>query len=247
MKNFTLGCCTYTVDGEFQRAPRDMLYKLADLGYTSVELGYFSPLGTRELKDTLRKAGLRVTSIHMDFDTQSRYRAHVMDFANEIGARYLGIPVPKEGMTDADGYKAGAEAFNELGKVYKENGFKLIYHNHHMEFQNWDGKTGHDILFENTDPEYVGFQLDTFWLAIAGLKPEEYIKKFKGRTDVIHFKDKKKGADDVCAVGSGELDFDAILKSTEEIGTHTILVEQDGGCFEDAKSSYEYLHKLLKS
>jgi len=248
MKNFKLGCNTYTVYDAFNEAPVDSLYKLAEIGYTTTEIGDFSPLGTRILKDTLKKAGLTVTSMHMSFETQEAYKGHIIDFANDIGARYIVIPVPKSGMEDADGYKSACEKFNALGKLYKENGLKLLklmYHNHTMEFRDWEGRTVHDILVENTDPDYMSFQIDTCWLAVAGVKPHEYIKKLKGRVDVVHFKDKKKGEDAVCAVGGGELDFKAILKAAEESGTHTIIVEQDGGCFRDAKSSYEYINKLM--
>ncbi|MFR7549304.1 MAG: hypothetical protein ACLUV8_05845 [Clostridium sp.] len=33
----------------------------------------------------------------------------------------------------------------------KENGLKLYYHNHHFEFEKYHGKTGFELLVENTD------------------------------------------------------------------------------------------------
>ncbi len=66
------------------------------------------------------------------------------------------------------------------------------YHNHSQEFRNFpelDGKTGLQILIENTDPELMAFELDVFWASAAGCDPVEWIEKLKGRIPVIHYKD----------------------------------------------------------
>ena len=255
MRKIAVGCCTYTVQEAFNREPAESLYKLADIGYTTVEIGSFGPLGTRALKDTLKKAGLRVDSAHVSVAHEEILpaTAHSIDFANTLGIRYLVTPIPTtmdKYLDNADGYRTGAEMLNALGKRYKENGIRLLYHNHQFEFKDLGGITGHQILYEDTDPEYVGFELDVCWLSCAGIVPEEYIKKFKGRADVIHFKDKKTvPVLNVEAVGYGELDFKAILDSTIEAGARIIYVEQDGhdvrDQFEDARLSYEYIEKLL--
>ena len=247
MQKIKIGCCTYTVQEAFNKEPAESLCKLADIGYTTVELGRF-PIGTRAMKDALAKAGLRADSAHVPTRLEDTlYTELIIDFANNLGIRYLvcaGLDRP-----DADGFKAGAEMLNALGKKYKENGIKLMYHNHSFEFKDFGGKTAHQILFEETDPEYVGFELDVCWLSWAGVNPEEYIRKFKGRADIIHFKDKRtEPIDDVEAVGCGVLDFEAILKSTIEAGAKIIYVEQDGHSmrdqFEDARLSYVHIEKL---
>ena len=246
MRKIELGCCAHTVE-EFAARPADTLYKLADLGYSTIEIGDFSPLGARQFADTLKKAGLTATSMHMSFDYQKIWTPHIMDFADSIGIRYIVCPMPLACMNSADGYKAGAEALNELGRIYNENGLKLMYHNHNFEFERFGDKTGHQILLENTDPEYVGFELDTFWLSIAGEKPEEYIRRLKGRVEIVHLKDRLRDEDDVTAVGSGILDFKAILAACEEIGVRIVFVEKDGGVLADARSSYAYLDQLMNA
>ena len=54
---------------------------------------------------------------------------------------------------------------------------------------------------------------------------------------------------EMVAVGSGVLDFNAILESTIEAGSRIIYVEQDSHTrdpFDDALSSYQYLEKLMR-
>ena len=78
---------------------------------------------------------------------------------------------------------------NEMGRRLKEEGLSLYYHNHHMEFSKYDGKYLMDIMVEESDPEYLGFELDVHWLQRGGVNPLEWIKKLEGRTKIIHIKD----------------------------------------------------------
>lgn len=249
MKNLKLGCCTYTVAEDFNKAPYDTLYRLADIGYETVEIGDFTQLSTRELSAALKRAGLSMTCVHFGIGYQEIWTKHIMEFADALGAKYIGYPALRWGDTDnAENYKKEAEVMNRLGRLYKENGFKMIYHNHNFEFRVFDGKYGLDILRENTDPDLVTFELDTYWIARGGENPVSYINKFAGRTEVLHCKDKT--ADDFFApVGEGTLDFKAIINAAVSSGVQTLLVEQDAHrkpAFECAALSYINLKSILR-
>ncbi len=45
---------------------------------------------------------------------------------------------------------------------------KFLYHNHYHEFQKLQDKYVLYHIMENTDPQYVDFELDTFWAHAAG-------------------------------------------------------------------------------
>lgn len=45
----------------------------------------------------------------------------------------------------------------------KEQGIQFAYHPHGFEFVHTPKETLFDVLMEETDPEYVTFELDTFW------------------------------------------------------------------------------------
>ena len=64
-----------------------------------------------------------------------------------------------------------------------------LYHNHHVEFAKYDGKYIMDIMAEESDPKYLGFELDVHWLQRGGVNPLEWIKKLEGRTKILHIKD----------------------------------------------------------
>lgn len=90
--------------------------------------------------------------------------------------------------SEEDYYKA-AEDLNHYGKLLKEQGLKLYYHNHHFEFEKFNGKTGFELLVENTDPELVGFEIDVHWIQRAGHDPVKWIERLAGREDMVHLKD----------------------------------------------------------
>ena len=63
------------------------------------------------------------------------------------------------------------------------------YHNHHVEFKKFDGKTGFDTLFAATDPDLVKIELDVGWAVAASQDPVAILNKYKGRVVALHVKD----------------------------------------------------------
>lgn len=83
-----------------------------------------------------------------------------------------------------------AEQLNNTGKYMKQNGFDYLLHTHHFEFRRLDsGETLVDIIMENTDKDYVGFEYDVVWSMRAGIDPIEQMKRFGDRCWIIHQKD----------------------------------------------------------
>lgn len=46
-----------------------------------------------------------------------------------------------------------------------------------------------DVLMRETDPEYVGFELDAGWCAAAGFDPITFVQQYSGRVKLIHVKE----------------------------------------------------------
>jgi len=83
-----------------------------------------------------------------------------------------------------------AEQLNKTGKLMRQNGFEYLLHTHHLEFQRLDsGETLVDIIMDNTDKDYVGFEYDIVWSMRGGIDPVEQMKKFGDRCWIIHQKD----------------------------------------------------------
>ena len=244
-----LGCCVFTVADEFAKAPYETLYKLAEIGYTTTEIGDFGPLGVSDWQAVQKSVGLKMACMHFAIQYQEAWTKHIIEFARALGSRYMGYPALRQtaGGSKED-YLREAEVMNRLGRIYADCGIKMVYHNHNFEFAKFGDEYGLDILRENTDPTLVSFELDTYWIAKGGETPETYIEKFAGRTDIIHFKDM---AEDgfFAPVGEGTLNIGAIYKAAAKAGAKIALVEQDARrkpSFECAKSSYDCLSEIRK-
>ena len=95
-----------------------------------------------------------------------------------IGCAYIAIPYAEEA------YRPGGEKFEEmvenakmLGRIAKEKGMVLLYHNHDFEFQKIDGEYGLDILYKRVPADLLQTELDTCWVNVGGEEPAAYIEK----------------------------------------------------------------------
>jgi sugar phosphate isomerase/epimerase len=130
-------------------------------------------------------------------------------------------------------------------------GIRFGFHNHAHEFirNEETGRPCYDLLIE-ADPA-LKLEIDTYWVADAGLDPVGLLRRCAGRIEVIHAKDRevveKEGAV-MAPVGEGLLDWDGILAACREGGTEWVVVEQDvcrRDPFDCLDSSYRFLAERL--
>ncbi len=226
------------------------LARVADIGYTHVELAGYGGFTARDLKQGLTNLGLKVAGSHVGLNVLEGDLSRVIDYNREIGNRYIVCPsLPAERRQNADGYRQIADALNRAGATLKEAGLQLAYHNHAFEFERMEGGAyAYDILLGAADPDLVKIELDTYWVKKGGEEPAEYMRKYAGRIPLIHLKDMTPGDNPTFAeVGEGTMDLAAIFEATEAAGGEYYIVEQDV-CqrppLESVRISYENLQKM---
>lgn len=134
---------------------------------------------------------------------------------------------------------------------------RICYHNHAFEFEPLGEQTPFEVMIERFDPQLTAFEVDVFWVSITGNNPVEILKRLKGRVPMIHLKDLAKGAasrynqnvapGEFSEVGSGTVDFAAILRQAPDTGVKHYFVEQDqtpGDPVDSLRQSYKYLRSL---
>ena len=181
--------------------------------------------------------------------------------AKAAGARYLVLPylLPTERKADAEFYTKLGTTLNRSGEQIRKAGLQLCYHNHGFEFEPLaDGRRPLDVLMAAADPALVKLELDVFWVAVTGADPLALIKQYSGRIALLHLKDKSPAAPRAtqemavppqafAEVGSGALDFAAILDAAPAAGVEHYFVEQDhtpGNPIDSLRKSYTYLRAL---
>jgi sugar phosphate isomerase/epimerase len=172
-----------------------------------------------------------------------------------LGNKFVVIPwMPEERRKDAAAWRSVAKSLAKAGEACKRRGMTLCYHNHSFEFQRFktDGggeKPGLDIFYDESDPQLVKAELDTYWIKHGGVAPTTYIKKLGDRVRLLHLKDMASGPEQRFApVGTGVLDFKSILSAARSAAVAWNVVEQDK-CYdtppiEAVRISFENLKKL---
>ena len=267
-----VGIQLYMVNADLTKDLAGTLKKLAEIGYSEVETAGFGKLSAAQFRDLLRDAGLRAPSAHLGFGTEDTGK--LLDDAKTLGVEYVVssmLPPKDEGMPaffmslnslSADDFRRIAAKANEIGQRAKSVGMQYAYHNHNFEFRDvGDGKTGYDILLEETDASVVKFETDCGWMKVGGKDPVEYLKRHGNRIAMLHAKDFKNITKPVTALfsqdrpiptelGRGSIDYKPIVEAGLKAGVKHIFVEQeppfkDVPAMEAAEIDYQYLKSLL--
>jgi len=255
----TLGVQLYTVRSVLPQKPRDTLNAIRTIGYQEVEATY---AGLDDLWPVLEASGLKAASIHLDSKSVTQGKPDdlgpIFEQLKKRGFQYAVMPyVPEPERGGIDVIKSLAEKFNRAGEKCRSAEMEFCYHNHAFEFATEKGATLFQVMLEHTDPKLVAFELDVFWVSVAGLDPAEMIQKLSGRVPLLHLKDKAEGTAVMYKesvppatfkeVGSGVLDWPKVLRAAAAAKVAHYFVEQDqtpGDPVDSLRKSYGYLSKL---
>ncbi len=218
------------------------LKKVADIGYTTVQVSGTCDFDAAWLKSELDKNGLACVLTHTRPDRMKADAAKVAADHDVFGCKYVGLgsyPFTKDGTPESF-----LAEFGLITKALKENGKYFMYHNHDGEFQKVGGKLIMDHIADMFPADELGFTVDTFWVQAGGSDPALWVEKLSGRVPCIHLKDFAYGRK-MAPVGEGNINFDRVFEKAEAAGTQFMLVEQDDCNGEDPfdclKRSYEFL------
>lgn len=239
-----IGIQLYTLRDAISKDPVATLKQVAAAGYKQVE-PYGFP-GADPMIQAAKDAGLAVRSSHFQWDAVVNPKdaamsdfSKILEKAHETGLSHLVIPYLQDGNRKSlDDYKKVAENANKAAALAKKAGIQLAYHNHNFEFAPKDGgKTGYDIFIAEFSTD-MKFEIDVFWVKVAGIDPAALITKLKGRVSQLHLKDLKEGVqtpnfgtplsnDAFQALGEGIIPMEPILAAAKAAGVEHCHVEQD--------------------
>jgi sugar phosphate isomerase/epimerase len=268
-----LGVQLYTVRDKLGSDADSTLQAIASIGYQEVEL---LRAHAARIAPLAKAHGLDCVSMHIEpplvtgdwsaWDTAVKPEERstldrTLDEAKSYGVQYavLSYLMPAERAGGQPFFEKLADQLNHAGEAGKKAGVQIGYHNHGFEFETLpDGRRPLDVLVSRTDPSLVRLELDVFWVGITGASPVDLLTQYKGRVALVHLKDKAKDAarttdeskvapETFKEVGSGSLDFPAILKAAEAAGVEHYFVEQDhtpGDPIASLRKSYEFLQSI---
>lgn len=279
-----LGLQLYTLGEQVQDDFEGVLQQVAAIGYRDIELPGLYGRAPADASAGLRKAGLRLGSLHVaptpglgrEPLTLQNDASEIIDYLGELGVNQVVAPMApfpdnfqrpddpantlqalSQSYVDAgqEYWQRFAALLNEKALALKPAGITLGYHNHNFEFAPLGDGTGWDILARETDRELVYFEVDTGWVAAAGIDPVTFLENHAGRVRWLHLKDIAPSTStnhalsmDPTEVGSGKLDWPDILATARSTGVQHYYVEQEPPFelprLESIERSYAFLARL---
>lgn len=193
--------------------------------------------GNYDWASLVKQAGLQVVSVHEDLGTIQRESDTVITEAKNFGTDKVVITgMYRFDYSDKNTVLKLARDLNEAGKTLKQSGIHLLYHNHNCEFRKVESeKTAYDLLLENTDPDLVGFEFDSYWPTEAGISAISLMKKLGSRMKLYHINDRGtrlEGASmtpilksDSMELGYGNINLKELVTQALRVNVDAIILE----------------------
>lgn len=240
----------------------ETLQKIAAAGYDGVEVCSFLMQDAAFWKQKMQDEGLKVLAVHEEFENIYRDTAQSIVRAKLLETDYIvSAGVMQTVFEDSTQVRKLARRLNECGRQISESGLTFLFHNHNCEFVRTEkGTLPMDILLEETNPDYVKFEVDTYWISISGFTAMEWLDKIGTRIGFMHINDCRVCSDKAgtpirtvtgAELGTGNLNLPALLEKAQSYGcTCEILETHDGWVhgspFESMEISRKYLRKHFK-
>ncbi len=252
-----VGLQLYSLRGIATQNPPKALKQAADFGFKEVETAGTYNLSPEKFRALLAEHGLKPVSGHFPYDRFKNEPEKVVAEAKALGLQYAGCAwiSHKPPFSEAAAREAAA-VFNKAGALAAQQGIKLFYHCHGYEFHRLGDDTLMDLLMKETNPKHVSFEMDVLWVLFPGEDPVKWLKKYPGRWELMHLKDLKKGVktgdlsgktdvtNDV-PLGTGQMDWPAILKAAKESGVKYYFIEDESPTvLEQIPQTLKYLKQV---
>lgn len=275
MEKFKVGIQLYSLREEMAADTDATLKAVKEMGYDYVEFAGYHGHSADKLKGMLDKYGLTAISVHQVYEPFLENEQEMIEYLKTLGVKYSAIPsMSRDKYANGDIYDTVVKEITSVATALKNAGITMLYHNHDYEFVPHEGKLLIDHLYDSIPADIFQTEFDCCWIKYAGYDPSEYLRKYEGRSTVLHLKDfictkkiegpvydlidesgkikkpipRTETGFEFRPVGQGCQDFPTILKTAEEVGIEYIIVEQDNSptCtpLEAAKQSREYLKSI---
>lgn len=253
---FPFGIEAYTFRRSLSTSPSITLDTIKMMGFTEIE-GMPGSISPEEYKRLCSERGISIPAIGANYEELVQHPDSVVHRAKLLGSHYVMCAwIPhQDGVFTFDDAKKAVADFNKMGKVLKDHGLTFCYHPHGYEFQRYEKGTLLDYIISNTNPAWVSFEMDIFWIQFGGSNPAGLLKQYGNRWKLMHLKDLRKGTkkdltgntsdDNDVTLGAGEIDIPAILKQAKKIGIkHYFMEDESSNIITQLPQSISYLKSL---
>jgi sugar phosphate isomerase/epimerase len=233
-----VGLQLYSLRDQFKKDVPATLDQVRSFNIKYVELAGTYGLTPEKFRQELDARGLKAISGHFSYE---RCRDQIEEVAREakiLGLEYVGCAwIPHKDPFDEKTCREAAAVFNRAGEALAKHGIKFFYHTHGYEFLPYGNGTLFDLMMAETNPKFVRFQMDVYWVVNPGQDPVKLLQKYGKRFELMHVKDMKKGTpsgftghSDVTnnvVLGEGVIDWRTVFRAAKKAGVKWYFIEDE--------------------
>jgi len=246
-----IGAQLYTVRETMQNLKdiRKTLKRIAEAGYTAVQLSAHGPVDPGDLARVLEDCNLEVAATHMSWQRFLDDMPGVVADHKTWRCRHAAIGALPPEYRDAEGLDRFLEELPAAAEALASEGIDFSYHNHSHEFVRLGDETWLARLFARAEPALLKAELDTYWIQHGGGDPAHWIRRLAGRQPLLHLKDMTvtvQREQRFAPIGEGNLNWPAVMEAAEQAGVEWYLVELDNCYGEDPVECLARSHRFLR-
>lgn len=252
-----IGLQLYSLREQFKKDVPGTLDLVKSWGIRNVELAGTYGLPVEKFTALLKERGLKAIAGHFGYEMYRDNPEQAAAEAKALGLKYAGCAwIPHQGDFNEKHCREAIQVFNKAGEVLARHGIKFFYHIHGYEFHPYQDGTLLDLMFRETDPKKVVFEMDIFWVVFPNQDPVKLFQKYGKRWELAHLKDMKKGTatgslsggtdvENDVALGAGQMDMPAILRAAKKAGVKWYFIEDESSVSEkQIPQSLRYLETV---
>ena len=202
--------------------------------------------GNLDWERLVKESGLNVVSVHQDLGSIERDAKAVAAEARKFGTDKIVITgMYRFDYGSEEAVRELAQRLNAAGKALGEQGTRLLYHNHNCELRKVNAdKCAYDILLEETDPEYVNFEFDSYWFTEGGADAKLWMRRLGKRMKLWHINDRGTRMTgpamtpilktDSMELGTGNMDLEGMTEIARENGIEAVILESHRNWIENS-------------
>lgn len=192
--------------------------------------------GNLDWEKLIKASGLKVVSVHEDLGSILRAPEEMIAEAEHFGTdKIVMTGMYRFDFSDKEEVLKLARQLNQAGKLLLEGGISFLYHNHNCEFRKVEPhKTAYRLLMEETDPDLVNFEFDSYWPTEAGADALRLMEELGERLKLYHINDRgtrvqgKTGSilkSDSMELGYGNMNLQAMVETAGRNGAEAVILE----------------------
>lgn len=232
-----------------------VLPRIRSLGYAGFECNNHFLQGELEnptdARGKIQATGLDFIAMHTSMaEAEKKDLAKLAHGGAALGCHYIvmsGKGLSENGNFSPDAVKDKVSTLERYGRVCKEAGIELAYHNHTAEFANHNAEI--QALADHSDPQLLHFLIDAGHGYQGGGNPAEFMRRNSSRIVGCHIKTFKNKTLQV-PLGKGDFGFEDLAAAIRERKWAGWLIDEEGGTPQGADTAAvgpdrDYIRKIF--